>query len=172
MFRSLNCHNYMIGISSFVFWLLTLLTHNTFSALQKCSTFNCLSDFSSHSLRQFLDSTRGKPLVQFADIRKVVLRQDLPHCLQLWVNPCVILHAQGLNSSLHAWPPNLEAFSNTMYVEDRRKRTKCDQFFHTRSDFFNFSNPYFSHHTLTDGVGLVGRVFAEICDQFITCQSC
>ena len=54
--------------------------------------------------------TRGTPRVQFANIRKMVLCQGLPHCLRLCVDPCMARHAQSLNSSLHAWLQNLEAF--------------------------------------------------------------
>ena len=42
----------------------------------------------------------------------MVLCQDLPHCLQLWVDPHEIRHARSLKSSLHTRPQNLEAFSN------------------------------------------------------------
>ena len=45
-----------------------------------------------------------------ANIRKMVLCQGLPHCLRPCVDPCMARHAQSLNSSLHAWPQNLEAF--------------------------------------------------------------
>ena len=52
---------------------------------------------------------------------------------------------------------------------DGRKMTKI---FHSKSDFFHFCNPYFFYHTLTDGVGLVDRAFADICDHSLfTCQS-
>ena len=51
--------------------------------------------------------------VQFANIRKMVLCQGLPRCLCLCVDPCMARHAQSLNSSLHAWPQNLEAFLTT-----------------------------------------------------------
>ena len=54
--------------------------------------------------------TRGTPRVQFANIRKMVLCQGLPHCLGLCVDPCMARNAQSLNSSLHAWLQNLEAF--------------------------------------------------------------
>ena len=43
-------------------------------------------------------------------IRKRVLCQGLPRCLRLCIDPCMARHAQSLNSSLHAWPQNLEAF--------------------------------------------------------------
>ena len=54
--------------------------------------------------------TRGTPWVQFANIRKMVLCQGLPHCLHLCVDPRMARHAQSVNSSPHAWPQNLEAF--------------------------------------------------------------
>ena len=56
------------------------------------------------------NATRGTPRVQFANMRKMVLCQGLPRCLCLCVDPCMARHAQSLNSSLHAWPQNLEAF--------------------------------------------------------------
>ena len=77
----------------------------------------CLSASSSNQLKvhtqtlwhfsilRFLVSffyTRGTPRVQFANIRKVVLCQDLPHSLRLCVDPCMARYAQSLNSSLHA----------------------------------------------------------------------
>ena len=46
--------------------------------------------------------TRGTPRVQFANIRKMVLCQGLPHCLPLSIDPCMARHAQSLSSSLHA----------------------------------------------------------------------
>ena len=46
--------------------------------------------------------TRGTPRVQFANIRKMVLCQGLPHCLRLYFDPCIARHAKSLNSSLHA----------------------------------------------------------------------
>ena len=55
-----------------------------------------------------------------------------------------------------------------------RKKTKCDQIFHPRSDFCNFCYPYnnFFNHTLTDGVGLVDRSFVEICEHSLfICRS-
>ena len=64
----------------------------------------------SDSPRSTRACTRGTPRVQFANIRKMVLCQGLPHCLRLCVDPCMARHAQSLNSSLHAWPQNLEAF--------------------------------------------------------------
>ena len=68
-----------------------------------------------------LACTRGTPRVQFANIRKMVLCQCLPRCLRLCVDPFMARHAQSLNSSLHAWPQNLEAFQTT------RKRAKKGQ---------------------------------------------
>ena len=59
----------------------------------------------------------------------MVLCQGLPRCLRLCVDPCMARHAQSLNSSLHAWPQNLEAFQTT------RKRAKCPT-----CDFFDFCN--------------------------------
>ena len=43
--------------------------------------------------------TRGTPQVQFANIRKMVLCQGLPHCLRLCVDPCMARHAtlHGIN---------------------------------------------------------------------------
>ena len=41
---------------------------------------------------------RGTSRVQFANIRKMVLCQDLSHCLQLLVDLHVIRHAQSLKS--------------------------------------------------------------------------
>ena len=38
------------------------------------------------------------PRVQFANIRKMVLCQGLPHCLRLCIDPCMARHAQSLNS--------------------------------------------------------------------------
>ena len=51
----------------------------------------------------------------------MVLCQGLPRCLHLCVDPFMARHAQSLNSSLHAWPQNLEAFQTT------RKRAKKGQ---------------------------------------------
>ena len=64
--------------------------------------------------------TRGTPRVQFANIRKMILCQGLPHCLRLCIDPCMSRHAQSLNSSLHTWPQNLEAFLD--YAETGEKR--------------------------------------------------
>ena len=39
-------------------------------------------------------------------------------------------------------------------------------------DFCNFCYPYLFYHTLTDGVGLVDRAFAEVCEHSLfTCRS-
>ena len=62
------------------------------------------------TIYHFESVMQGKPQVQFADIRKMFLCQGLPHFLRLWVDPCMARHTQRLNSSLHAWPKNLEAF--------------------------------------------------------------
>ena len=40
------------------------------------------------------ERTRGTPRVQFANIRKMVLCQGLPHCLRLCVDPCMARHTQ------------------------------------------------------------------------------
>ena len=45
-------------------------------------------------------STRGTPWVQFANIRKMVLCQGLPHCLRLCFDPYMACHAQSLNWQL------------------------------------------------------------------------
>ena len=65
--------------------------------------------------------TQGTHRVQFANIRKMFLYQGLPHCLRLCVNPCMASHAQSLNSSLHAWPQNLEAFQ-TMQKQAKKDK--------------------------------------------------
>ena len=58
--------------------------------------------------------TQGTPWVQFANKEDgLVSRAGLPHCLRLCIDPCMAWHAQSLNSRLHAWPQNLEAFSTT-----------------------------------------------------------
>ena len=84
--------------------------------------------------------TRGTPRVQFANIRKMVLCQGLPHCIRLFTDPCMARHAQSLNSSLYAWPQNLELFRPR---GNGRKRTKCDRFFCPKSDFFRFLQSMF-----------------------------
>ena len=73
--------------------------------------------------------------------------------------------------SLHAWPQNLEAFSHM------REQAKKDKMWSVLSPKdFNFCSPHFFYHpspsTLTVGVGLVDREFAEICEHTLfTCQS-
>ena len=115
-------------------------------------------------------TTRGTPRVQFANIRKMVLCQGLPHCLRLCIYPCMARHAQ---------------VSTQVYMLDRkiwklfrpcgkgRKRTKCDQFFSPTSDIFDFCNPYFFYHTFTNDVNFVDKAYAEICDHSLfTLQFC
>ena len=41
--------------------------------------------------------------------------------------------------------------------ENGRKRTKCDQFFCSTSDFFDFCNPCFIYHTFTNDVILLTK---------------
>ena len=95
----------------------------------------------------------------------------------------LVMEAPLVLYSTHAWYV-MPRVLNQVYMHDRKiwkhfhtcgngpKMTKCDQVFHPRSDFFNFCNPHFFYYTLTDGVGLVDRAFAEICDHSLfTCQS-
>ena len=53
-------------------------------------------------MHDMFNSTQGTPRVQFADIKKMVLCQGLPHCLRPCIDPCMARHAQSLNLSLHA----------------------------------------------------------------------
>ena len=81
-----------------------------------------------------------KPPVQFANIRKMVLRQTS--------------YTVYSRDSTHAWYVMPKVLSQ-VYMHDpkiwklfrtcgnRQKRAKCDQFLHPRSDFLNFCNPYF-----------------------------
>ena len=82
--------------------------------------------------------------VQFANIRKMVLCQGLPHCLRLCVD--------------HAWHVIPKVLTQ-IYMHDRkiwklfsprgngRKRAKCDQFFCPTSNFLDFCNPCFFYGT-------------------------
>ena len=110
---------------------------------------------------------QGTPRAQFANIRKMVLCQDLPHCLCL----------HGQYASTHAWHV-MPKVSTQVYMLDRKiwklyrprgnwqKRTKCDQFFCPTSDsVFDFCNPCFFYHTFTNDVDFVDKAYAEICDQ-------
>ena len=83
----------------------------------------------------------GTPWVQFANIRKVVLCQDLPHCLQLlvdlvwYVMPKVLIQVYIRDRKI--WK---------LFLNIRRNKTKCDQFFCPTSDFFDFCNTCFFYH--------------------------
>ena len=102
--------------------------------------------------------TWGKPQVQFANIRKMVLYQGLPFFF------FTSAHLPMLEvSSLHAWPQNLEAFLDHP-KKTMKKNTKCDQFSCLTSDFFDFCNPCFFYHTFTNNVDFVDKADAEICD--------
>ena len=103
--------------------------------------------------------TQGNPRVQFADIRKIFLCQDLPEWLQLWVDVCVVRHAISLKSILVT-----TKFWKLFWT--------CDQFFIPTSNFSDFCYPNFFYQTLIDGVILANRAFAVICDHSLfTCQS-
>ena len=104
--------------------------------------------------------TRGTPRVQFANIRKMVLCQGLPHCLRLYVDPCMARHAKSQLKSML----NRKIWKLFRPPGNGRKRTKCDQFFCPKSDFFNFCNPCFFYHTFTNDVDFVDKAYAEICD--------
>ena len=73
--------------------------------------------------------TRGTPRVQFANIRKMVLSQGLPHCLRLCVNTCMARHAQTLNVSTQVYMLDRKIWKLFRPRGNGRKRTKCDQFF-------------------------------------------
>ena len=116
-------------------------------------------------------TTWGKPLVQFADIRKMVLRQDFLHCLQPGVNPHVKRHAQGLKSTCMTTKFR-SFFEHANDAERGEEGQNVISSFIQGPVFFHFCNLYFFFHTLTNGVGLVDRAFAEICDHnLFTCQS-
>ena len=73
----------------------------------------------------------GKPLVQFANIRKIVFCP--PTLFTVWVNPCVVRHPRSLKST--------------------HMTAKFGSFF--------FCYPYFFYHTLTNNVGFVDIAFAK-----------
>ena len=64
-------------------------------------TLSSLVSYKFEYFGEMDETTRGTPRVQFANIRKMVLCQGIPHCLRLCVDPCMARHAQSLNSSLH-----------------------------------------------------------------------
>ena len=106
-------------------------------------------------LHCYRSATRGTPRVQFANIRKMVLCQGLPH---LCVDPCMTRHAK---------------VSTQVYVLDRKiwkrfrpcgkgwKRAKCDQFFCPTSDFFDFCNPCFFYHTFMMWILLTKSIYMQ-----------
>ena len=104
-------------------WTLTVnLDQNALSQLPGKDSFNSEVN-ANHTIN--LAITRGKLRVQFANIRKMVLCEGLPHFLR----------------SVY-WPMH-----GTLSYGNGRKNTKCDQFFCPTSDFFDFCNPCFFYHT-------------------------
>ena len=76
--------------------------------------------------------------------------------------------------SLYAWLQNLKAFSNMRKGKRVKKKKQMWSVFLPTSNLISliFCYPHFLYQNLTDGVGLVDRVFAEICDHnLFTCQS-
>ena len=116
--------------------------------------FSCKCLFDPGTL--LVTPMRGTPQVQFANIRKMVLCQGLPHCY--------------VCASTHAWHvmPKLMLDRKILKLFRPRgngwKRTKCDQFFCPTSDFFDFCNPCFFYHTFTNDLDFADKAYAEICD--------
>ena len=105
-----------------------------------------------HAWSQSLgNTTRGTSRVQFANIYKEDGLVSKPPAL-----------FTSMRQPMHGTSrPN--KVSTKVYMLDRKiwklfrpcgnrlKRTKCDQFFCSTSDFFDFCNPCFFYHSFTDG---------------------
>ena len=99
------------------------------------------------------------PRVQFANIRKMVLCQGLPHCLRLCVDPCMDPGTSCPKTQLKSQVYMLDSKILKLFRlrGNRWKRAKCDQFFCPTYDLFDFCNPCFFYHTFTNDVDFVDK---------------
>ena len=118
-----------------------------------CWCFKFLSEKIYNWTTHCLTAKWGKPQVLFFNM---VLCHGLPHSLRLCIDydTCMAHHGQQILKPCRLCRIN------------RRKRTKCDQFFCWTPDFFIFCHQcffFFFYHSFTHDVHFVDKVDAEIC---------
>ena len=117
------------------------------------------SSYIMHALRE------EHPRVQFANIRKMVLCQGLPHCLRLCVmceDPCHAWHVMP-KVSTHVCMLDRKIWKLFRPRGNGQKGTKCDQFFCPTSDFFDFCNPRHVTFIIPLGFKWCGFFWQSLC---------